>query len=86
MNGKIKDPDKRTHQAPSSHSAKEHVQTPLMAWEALTLEHIKHEGVGRGAYWGGQVRALTWNSERWSSCITGSKMALKQCLASSMIT
>lgn len=56
MNGKIKDPDKRIRQDPpwscniltfSQGTRSE----PLVAWEALTMEHIDHEVIGRGASW-----------------------------------
>ena len=63
MNGKIKDPDKRTHQDSSATCntltfSRRTRTAPLMAWVALTLGHIKHGVVGRGASWGGQVRNL----------------------------
>lgn len=55
MNGKMKDPDKRTHQDPSASSAsltfsRGARSEPLVAREALTWGHVMCEVVGSGAY------------------------------------
>lgn len=55
MNGKMKDPDKRTHQDPSASCAsltfsRGTRSEPLVAREALTWGHVMCEVVGSGAY------------------------------------